>query len=68
MSTVTDMKENCIGWITGEEYIECDFTQKKWITKVKKLADKRPYLVSNFVQNSDGSIHCRLPLKSLKLY
>lgn len=63
-----DIKENVITWITGDDYMVCDFTQRKYITKVLKMMDKQPSLVSNFVRNKDGSIHCHLPLKSLKLY
>ena len=63
-----DVKENVIEWITGDDHIVCTFTQKKYINKVRKLVDKQPYLVSNFHENSDGSIFCHLPLKALKLY
>ena len=65
---MTDVKENVIEWITGEDTISCTFTQKKYINKVRKLADKRPDLVPVFVENQDGSIFCHLPLKALKLY
>ena len=65
---MSDLKENVIEWITGDDYISCTFTQKKYINKVRKLADKQLCLVSNFHENKDGSIFCHLPLKSLKLY
>ena len=63
-----DFKENVIGWVTGDDYISCDFTQKKYINKVLKIADKQPNLVRDLRFNRDGSIYCRLPLKMLKLY
>ena len=65
---MADLKENVIEWITGDNYISCTFTQKKYINKVRKLRDKRPYLVPIFHENNDGSIFCHLPLKALKLY
>lgn len=65
---MADIRENCIEWITGDKYISCTFTQKRYITKVRKLADRRPDLVPNFHENTDGSIWCRIPLKALKLY
>ena len=65
---MTDLKENVIEWITGDDYISCTFTQKKYINKVRKLMDKQPCLVSVFHENKDGSIFCHLPLKALKLY
>ena len=65
---MSDIKENVIEWITGDNHVACTFTQKKYINKVLKMMDKPPNLVSNFVQNKDGSIFCHLPLKALKLY
>ena len=63
-----DVKENVIEWITGDEWVSCTFTQRKYITKVRKMLDKQPNLVPIFHENKDGSIFCHLPLKSLKLY
>lgn len=65
---MNEVKENVIEWITGDDYISCTFTQKKYINKVRKLRDKRMDLVPIFIENSDGSIYCHLPLKALKLY
>lgn len=65
---MADLKENVIEWITGDDYISCTFTQKKYINKVRKIVDKRPELRANFYENPDGSIFCHLPLKTLKLY
>ena len=62
-----EVKENVIEWITGEDTITCTFTQKKYINKVRKLAEKQPCLVSILKENRDGSILCHLPLKALKL-
>ena len=63
-----ELKENVIEWITGDDWVACTFTQKKYINKVRKLRDKQPNLVSVFIENNDGSIFCHLPLKALKLY
>ena len=65
---MSDVKENVIEWISGSKTISCTFTQKKFINKVLKMMDKQPELVTNFVQNKDGSIFCHLPYKALKLY
>ena len=65
---MSELKENVIEWITGDKHISCTFTQKKYINKVRKLADKHPNLVPVFHENKDGSIFCHLPLKALKLY
>ena len=65
---MAELKENVIEWINGQDYIACTFNQKKFINKVRKLADKQPNLVPIFHENKDGSIFCHLPLKALKLY
>ena len=65
---MADLKENVIEWITGDDYIACTLTQKKYINKVRKIVDKQPELRASFYENNDGSIFCHLPLKALKLY
>ena len=62
-----DIDENVIQWLNGEKYITCTFTQKKYINKVKKIAQRTPEFVFDLIENSDGSIYCKLPLKALKL-
>lgn len=62
------MNENVIEWITGEDVIAVTLSQKKYITKVKKLAQKYPDDVKILSENKDGSIFAHLPLKFLKLY
>jgi hypothetical protein len=65
---MVNLKENVIEWITGDDEVTCTFTQRKFITKIRKMMDKQPELVSKFHENKDGSIVCHLPLKALKLY
>lgn len=60
------LNENVIDWITGDDEIELTLTQKKYITKVKKLAaELDPPLT--YIENKDGSVYCRLPLRYLKI-
>ena len=33
--SMDELKENVIEWITGDKYIACTFTQKKYISKVR---------------------------------
>lgn len=65
---MTDVKENVIEWITGQDWMGVTLTQRKYITKVRKLRNKQPELVPVYYENTDGSIYCHLPLKALKLY
>lgn len=60
-------RENVIEWVTGDDAITVTLSQRKYITKVRKLAVKWPSLVLILAVNADGSILARLPLKALKL-
>ena len=50
-----DIDENVIQWLNGEKYITCMFTQKKYINKVKKIAQRTPEFVLDLIENNDGS-------------
>ena len=58
--------ENCIEWISGQHDIVCSISQQKYITKIKKLAEKYPKKVK-IKFNKDGTICAKLPIKALKL-
>ena len=58
--------ENCIEWISGHHNIVCSSSQQKYISKIKKLAEKYPKKVK-IKFNKDGTICAKLPLKALKL-
>lgn len=59
-------RENCIEWLTGQDRITVSLTQKRYITRVKKLAKQHEKDV-DFIENEDGSIVAHLPLTALKL-
>lgn len=58
--------ENCIEWLSGQHNIICSISQQKYISKIKKLAEKYPKKVK-VKFNKDGTICAKLPLKALKL-
>ena len=58
--------ENCIEWLSGQHNIVCSISQQKYITKIKKLAEKYPKKVK-IKFNEDGTICAKLPIKALKL-
>lgn len=64
---MADIKENCIEWINGQDTISVTLSQGRYISKVKRLAEKYPDLVRILHENKDGSIFAHMPLKSLKL-
>lgn len=44
----------------------CSFSQRKWINKITKLAEKYPSEVG-IIHNTDGSIYAKVPLSYLKI-
>ena len=60
-----DFKENNIEWITGDNMMSVTFTSQRHITKIRKLAERKPDEVK-IVTNKDGSIYATLPLSYLK--
>lgn len=64
---MSEIKENVIEWITGADRITGTFTQKRFINRVKRMAEKYPEAVEIIAENNDGSICVHLPLKALHL-
>jgi hypothetical protein len=62
-----DLTENVIEWITGDKELTATISQRKFITKIEKLAKQHPTLVKILHTNDDGSIVAHLPLSCLKL-
>lgn len=60
-----DFKENNIEWITGENTIAVTLTSQRHITRIRKLAERKPEEVK-IAANKDGSIYATLPLSYLK--
>jgi nucleoside-triphosphatase THEP1 len=63
---VVKMNENVIEWLTGSDSVLVTLNQKKYISKVKKLAETREDVVIK-AENKDGSILASLPLKFIKI-
>ena len=60
-----DFKENNIEWITGDSTMSITLTSQRHITKIRKLAERKPDEVK-IMTNKDGSIYATLPLSYLK--
>ena len=60
-----EFKENNIEWVTGENTIAVTLTSQRHITKIRKLAERKPDDVK-ITTNKDGSIYATLPLSYLK--
>lgn len=63
----SDVKENCIEWLTGEQRVALTITQKKFKSRIKNYADKYPDEVKILHENADGSIYCHMPLKYIHI-
>ena len=65
---MAEIKENVIEWITGDKTVTVSLTQKRFINRVKMLAEKHPELVEIVAENRDGSLCAHLPLRALHLF
>lgn len=61
-----DLRENAIYWTNGDENCTVNFTQVKYITKVKRLAEKFPDDVK-IKSEKNGVLIATLPVKAVKL-
>ena len=60
--------ENVIEWLEGDEIAKCTFSQKKFINRIKRMAEKPGSPVEIVTKNMDGSICARIPLSAVHLY
>ena len=59
--------ENCIEFLSGERYAVATFTNRKHITRLKKIYAERKDEIKYFKENKDGSICVKFPLKWVKI-
>ena len=59
--------ENVLEFISGTRTATVTFTNKKHINRIKKLYEERKDDFKYFVENPDGSVCAKLPLKWIKI-
>jgi hypothetical protein len=59
-------RENVIGWYKGSEIATITFSQGRYISMVKKLAEKYPDDVK-VLNNADGTILAYVPVKAIHI-
>lgn len=59
--------ENVLEFISGTRTATVSFTNKKHINRIKKLYEERKDDFKYFVENPDGSVCAKLPLKWIKI-
>lgn len=63
----SDFKENNIEFFSNSGTVSCYFTQGRFITKIRKLAEKYPDECGIDCENKDGSIVAHFPVKWLHI-
>ena len=61
------LTENLIEWITDSKVATVTFSQKRYITKLRKLCEKYPDMARIDVENADGSVTGHISIKAVKL-
>lgn len=59
--------ENVVEFISGTRTATVTFTSQKHINRIKKLYEERKDDFNYFIENKDGSICAKLPLKWIKI-
>lgn len=67
MKNFDNNNENCVEFLSGEKYMVVTFTNRKHINRIKKLYEERKDDFKYLIENKDGSICAKLPLKWLKI-
>ena len=62
-----DSQENMIEFIVGQRTATVTFTNRKHINRIKKLYEKFNSDFTYFVENKDGSVCAKLPLKWIRI-
>jgi hypothetical protein len=57
-------QENAIEWINGDKEVWVSFSQRKFITKLKKYAKSNSIYI---YENKDGSVYAKIPLSWVKI-
>lgn len=59
-------RENVIGWYKDSEIATVTFSQGRYISKIRKLAEKYPDDVK-ILENADGTILAYIPVKAIHI-
>ena len=61
------MTDNVIEWLRNSPTATVTFCQGKYITKIRKLAERFPDECEILAENEDGSILAHIPVKWIKI-
>lgn len=64
---ITGYSENCIEWIKDQKQATLSLSQRRTISRVKKLAEKYPEECQIVAENKDGSVYAHIPVSWIKI-
>lgn len=64
MDTIRDVT---IGWEIGDEYAEVNTPNCRIRGRLRKLHEQRPEDFQRYVENEDGSVYAKVPVKWVKI-
>lgn len=67
MSNPMTVQDNIIEFLKNDKTAVVTFSQGKYITKIKKLAEKYPDECKIVAENNDGSILAHIPVNWVKI-
>ena len=59
--------ENMIEWLSGSHSATVTFTNRKHISRIKKLYEERKEEFKYYHENKDGSVCAKIPMKWIKI-
>lgn len=65
---MADYRENVIEFYADEKTATVTFTQGRYITRIRKLAESNPTECEIVAENKDGSIVAHIPVRWVKIY
>lgn len=63
-----NVNENVFEFRRNQKVMTCTISQRRFITKVKKIAQKHPDEVKIVAENDDGSIVVKMPVRALHIW
>lgn len=63
-----EIRENVIEWITGSNTATVTISQKKYQSKIRRLAEKYPDDVNILTDNNGDCIVAHMPLKYIHIF
>lgn len=62
-----ESKENVVEFLSGQRTCTVTFTNQKHINRIKKLHEERGDEFKYYVENKDGSVCAKIPLKWVRI-